>query len=361
MAKLLFVLFALLALQIYIEEASSAGLHKADTKLQKDAKIEEAGPTLDSIPRGQSRDSNNNDGISSQGQRQKRFYNFNFGFTPYGPFNPTYVKRDNSPETDVYGTEDPLAQIFKRVQDILNYTRQQALSPPTASHIVPSYIPVFYIPQFGCGCTPDNNQGPSNDEERNKGDTPLVPSPPLTTTTMLPTINPAPAMPPAKDNKPENPTPDDDPNNTVPAFTSRLPDMQNEDGARPISFEPIKPDRPLSRPPPPVDHGSTQAGSNNEKNLVSSQDAPITTMRPPTSINSVPAQPDLPTNAIPTLCDGAVLVCCHRPEVTYDCFESQGCPDPMPSDNPCNENVILNVVRKFQYYYANRKSSNKLL
>ncbi|KGQ02607.1 hypothetical protein BBAD15_g12180 [Beauveria bassiana D1-5] len=33
------------------------------------------------------------------------------------------------------------------------------------------------------------------------------------------------------------------------------------DGSRPISFEPIKPSRPNSRPLPPVEHGSEQAGS----------------------------------------------------------------------------------------------------
>ncbi|KAM3501911.1 hypothetical protein MY10362_005209 [Beauveria mimosiformis] len=33
------------------------------------------------------------------------------------------------------------------------------------------------------------------------------------------------------------------------------------DGSRPISFEPIKPKVPNARPPPPVEHGTEQAGS----------------------------------------------------------------------------------------------------
>lgn len=44
-------------------------------------------------------------------------------------------------------------------------------------------------------------------------------------------------------------------------FTAEEETPLEGDGSRPLSFDPIKPPRPLTRPAPPVDHGSVQSNA----------------------------------------------------------------------------------------------------
>ncbi|XP_052749403.1 uncharacterized protein LOC113515470 isoform X2 [Galleria mellonella] len=265
---------------------------------------------------------------TQQNQRQKRWYNF-YGFSSLNPtLYPSYGKRDDSFNSG-YGSEDPLVEIHRRLQVLSDVVRQPAPSLPSfAPNHFPFYLPVFYIPQVGCDCSTTQDEN-------------------------IPTNTP--------DNK----------NNTSPNIENRFPEMDDErqnwgvvnetgqatdnqeedddDGARPISFEPIKPDRPMDRPAPPVEHGSSQGTVN---------DSVTTTTRPfenPTTLNPVQNPSTVnPFPEAPSACDGAVLSCCHQLQVTYDCFALQGCPDPTAYGNPCDSNVILRVIDRFQRFYGQR-------
>lgn len=261
------------------------------------------------------------DTASPQGQRQKRWYDFGgFGFPPpISPAYPNYVKRDESQSTGVYGlVEDPVSQVFRRIHDL---ARQPPYHPPLPPQF-PIYLPVLYLPQ-PCNCSP---QGP-------------------------------PAQQP------------DNNNGTLPDLNNRFPEMEDkrqnwgyvvdddeEDrddrlfASRPINFDRVKPNKTLSRPPPPVEHGTVQGNGNGNTNNVNNVAAsvPVTTRRPPSQ--------DVPktTNELPTNCDAAVLSCCHRPEITFECFTTEGCPDVSSYGNPCDPSVILKVIERFQRFYLQR-------
>ncbi|XP_063824309.1 uncharacterized protein LOC135073967 isoform X2 [Ostrinia nubilalis] len=118
------------------------------------------------------------------------------------------------------------------------------------------------------------------------------------------------------------------------------------DGSRPISFDPITPIRPMNRPAPPVEHGSSQAGDANGGTTTT------TTARPSAAApGGFAGSPGL---APPSACDGAILSCCHQAQVTYDCFALQGCPDPSSYGNPCDPGVIFRVIERFQRFYGQR-------
>ncbi|XP_026497020.2 uncharacterized protein LOC113401354 [Vanessa tameamea] len=271
---------------------------------------------------------------SENNQRQKRFYDYpGFGYPPFGlpPSFPYlgqshYSKRDESQNTGDYGTEDALKLIFNRLQGILSDVRHQTQPPPQQSSI-PAFIPVLFIPHAGCSCT-TNSQVPSrpvngNDHRKSDQET------------------------------------------TTPALPNRFPDFEdtqqnwgivsgNEsnvnvegDGNRPVSFDPIIPQTPIDIPVPPVEHGSVQAGAE-------PQPIPTTTLGP---IASRPAKGGSRAPYItPSICDGAVVSCCLRPQITPNCFALQGCPDPSRYGNPCDPEVVLNVVRKLEHYLKQKNS-----
>ncbi|XP_073943029.1 uncharacterized protein [Choristoneura fumiferana] len=308
MARTQHLLLVVLTIQIYVNAAPSDV-----SKLEDIAKVETA--ELEVKPE-QLAESEVEDTASPQGQRQKRWYDFGgFGFPPpISPVYPNFVKRDESQSTGVYGlVEDPVSQVFRRIQ---NLARQPPYHPPLPPQF-PIYLPVLYLPQ-PCNCNPQ---------------TPLQP---------------------------------DKNNGTTPDINSRFPEMEDkrqnwgyvidddEDkddrifASRPIDFGSIKPNRTLSRPPPPVEHGTVQGDGNGNTNNIDAS-MPATTRRPP------PPQ-DVPktTNDLPTNCDAAVLSCCHRPEITFECFTTEGCPDVSSYGNPCEPSVILRVIERFQRFYLQR-------
>lgn len=303
---------------------------------------------------------------STQSLRQKRFYNFFGNGVP--PINsivyPGYNKRDQSAETGVYGlVEDPLEQIQRRLHDLASFVRQPEPPPPPPTHF-PFFLPVIYIPQYGCDCKSDDTTKPSSQPDK-----PQTP-------------------------RPENNQTDPDPDKRFPdlsddrqnwGFVTNESDTEYDDDefSRPISFDPIQPNRPLMRPAPPVDHGSNQGNSANtpqstttvrptspprrppppppppQNRPSSSQGRPVSSFGP--SGQSTPYPPsfgnDIPRNEQPNRCDGAVLSCCHQQHVTYDCFAAQGCSDLTSYGNPCDPLVILQVVDKFQKFYGVRNEN----
>lgn len=356
MAKGLLLLFSIIALQRCSKAAPSeptGNVHPVIT-----ASIE-GDVTLDSEPNNAKHPTNDN--VASESQRQKRFYDFTgLEYSPYDlppalsyPSQPQNVKRDSSHNTAVYGTEDPLNLIFKRLHEIVRDVRYQNVPHPSYTPI-PAYIPFFYIPQFDCGCT-NNNQGPA---------------PPVSNPT------PQPPLPPTSSDKPANGietttnssvTLDnrggfDDKRQNWGVVTSK-PDSNNVimgDGSRPINFEPIPPEEPMEVPVPPVDHGTVQAGAEPPQNPNQINSPPRAQNTPVTGY--VPERPevmlDLPAssskNYVPSLCDGAIISCCNRPQITNKCFEALGCEDPSIYGSPCDPKVQLMVINKFQYFQKRR-------
>lgn len=350
-------ILALLILQIYASAAPSSTIEPEDT-----AKIENEKSNLDILPSPV--EESKKDGNTTETQRQKRFYNhYGYGFPPISPVQyPTYNKRDQASDLGVYGIDDPLSQIHRRLQEIASFTRQPSplLPPPVPTHFQ-FYFPVIFVPQH-CAC------GPNTD----------IPNRP----TVKPDITQPATQPPV------------DGETTTPNIFSRLPEMEDErqnwglvvnetddydsigeDFSRPISFDPIVLNSSMSRPAPPVEHGSNQAGTRPNQRPSS------TTVRPDfASINEVsrPSKAEQPLPAVtagaasfvtsgpypansvgdrreaPTTCDGAVLSCCHQPQITYDCFAVLGCPDPTSYGNPCDPLVILRVIGKYQQFYGVR-------
>lgn len=308
------VIFGILILQLYVNAAPSD-----ISKLEDIANTEEAEPKLDDVPI--KLNENENNGTSDPIVRQKRFYNFyGYGFPPINPVvYPSYGKRDDSSDTGVYGSNDPFDQIHRRLQEIFSIVRQPRPPPPPPSYI-PIFFPVIYIPQV-CSCNPSSNN-----------DKPTEETPTATET-----------------NQTSNPN-----------VTQRLPDLDDEDyetefedNSRPISFDPIVINTTLLKPPPPVEHGSSQAGAPNDIPSTSTSvptESPAT--KPPILSNDINIADTSSVSQVPSLCDGAILSCCHQLYVTDDCFARQGCPE---VKNPCEVNIMLAVIYKFQNYYAQQK------
>lgn len=338
MASLLWSLLAILANVTLINCAPSD-----INKLEDIAKVEKAVTELE-VPLTLTEENDNNTN-TTQGQRQKRFYNYyGYGFPPMSPV--IYPNLDN--QYGQYGYEDPLVQIHRRLQDIAAVGRTPNLPPPPplGGHY-PILFPVIYIPYVGCGCTP--NQTPSNQTPGNQ---------PPGNETQRPNVNDT--QPDLSNRFPE--MEDENQNWGLVVNETEVTDNEEEDFTRPISFEPIRPIRPMSRPPPTVEHGSSQAGGGG-MNSQAGTTTTTTTNRPeyipPRPIQNSPPRPiqNSPPSASldpPSACDGAILSCCHQPQITYDCFALSGCPDPSSYGNPCEIQVILRVINRFQTYYGRR-------
>lgn len=346
MASLNHIYFGILILHIYAYAApSDVG------KLEDIAKVDTTDVTPTEVEPIQ--EDIENDGTTTETSRQKRqFYNpYGYGFPPISKiiYPSSFNNRDNFDNFGSFGVEDPLLQIHKRVQEIASFVRQPPPPPPIPQ--VPIFFPVLFVPSFDCGCNP---------------------------------TDPTPTGPPTTDN-----------NTMQPNVTNRFPEMEDErqnwgivtedstdanenddegqDFSRPISFDPIKLDRPNARPPPPVDHGTVQSEAGNSVNPQSPEDSrdevppPPPSTRPPpppTTQNPLMNGPQRPPprrppvgfspTGPPTPCDGAILTCCHQAQVAYDCFAIQGCSSFTPYGNPCETNTILRIIEKFQNFYYGR-------
>ncbi|CAG9795253.1 unnamed protein product [Diatraea saccharalis] len=98
------------------------------------------------------------------------------------------------------------------------------------------------------------------------------------------------------------------------------------DGARPISFEPIKPSRP-QRPPPKVEHGSTQ------------EDITVTTQAPRYQRTTADA------------CNAAILMCCND-QHPKACFTRSGCSMTYAGKNACSRESILATIEAYSRAYS---------
>ncbi|KAI5631040.1 hypothetical protein NE865_16248 [Phthorimaea operculella] len=310
-------LFPLLPLvMLLIHSSVNAAPSQSDiAKLEDIVKIETSDLKVDTPVTLEDATSDKN---GAQGQRQKRFYNYgSYGFAPINPVPfPGYPSND--PYQNTF-SEDPLQQIYRRLQDIAGVIRTQSkFNQPPPPPPFPILFPVVFVPQVGCGCTP--NQGATPKPKPNGTDFDI-----------------------------ENRFPDMEDTNqnwgiVVNQNDTEVDDGEDEDFTRPISFQPIRPNRTMTRPPPAVDHGSNQEGRDPMRTTTTMSPAAAA---PPAASASAPTRP--------TVCDAAVLSCCHQAQVTYECFVANGCPDPTAYGNPCEAQTILQVINRFSRFYGQRQ------
>ncbi|CAF4766449.1 unnamed protein product [Pieris macdunnoughi] len=261
---------------------------------------------------------NDNVKENKPGQREKRFYNYfdyNNGFNinqdfPI-PFRQNIQRREPYNSFGNYGSQDTLDLILTKLQEI---ARDRTYLPPRTITIpVPTYIPVLYVPKVTCDCS-------SNDA--------------------------------TKKPRPVN-------NNTMPDFPDRFSptdDTQNSDssedytedeGSRPLSFNPVILDEPLSKPPPPLEHGSVQAG-------LEPAIPELTTRNPVTLEKDVT---DSSQDTPPTPCEKASVSCCLKPTVNYTCFTSYGCNDLAYFKNGCVLDRMLPAIQKLERFLKRKVST----
>lgn len=315
MAKKQCVLFGILVLLIAVTAAPS-DISETDDVIQAD-KTETIEPNIEA-----------SDGNLSQGsKRQKRFYNYyGYGFPPISPVIYSDSPRGYSSGLGPNVNEDPLVEIHKRLKEIVDVVKQPAPPPSTP---FPFLFPVIFVPQYDCNCFHSSAINPPTEPTAKKNET-------------LPSV--------------ENRVPvllDDERQNWgLVVNESENDDYEDDLTNRPISFDPIKAGRPMARPPPPVEHGSKQSETGNLFTTTTT----TTTAAPAvvTSLETFGFQSQIPK--APSICEKAVLSCCHQVHVTYDCFVSQGCPSIASVSNgkPCDPKVILQVIDRFQKYYGQR-------
>ncbi|XP_022130749.2 uncharacterized protein LOC111004170 [Pieris rapae] len=251
---------------------------------------------------------------NKSGQREKRFYNyldynndFNINQDFPIPFRQNIQRREPYNSFGNYGSQDPFELILRKLQEI---ARDRTYLPPRTITIpVPTYIPVLYVPQVTCDCT-------SKDETRK----------PL----------------------PVN-------NKTMPDFPDRFSPIDNTDssedytedeGSRPLSFNPVSLEEPLSKPPPPVEHGSVQAGLEPAMPELITRN-PVTHEKDDSSQDSSP----------PTPCEKASVSCCLQPTINYACFTSYGCKDYAYFKNGCVLDNMLPAIQKLERFLKQKVST----
>lgn len=320
---------------IFILQAASMAAPSDDALVSH--KHTEEGFKLDSLIPGKG-DQSSIENESSQ--RQKRFYNYNpfaysspgypTNFPPPQPFHSQFSKRDEGQNTGTYGSGDVLSLIYERLEQILSNTRQHAY-PVTQQIPIPTFIPLLVVPQFGCGCSTKNEN-------------------PLTT------------KPFNNNNKPQTNTPTESTTpieSTTPGLFNRFNGINDtesngqleDNGNRPISFDPVIPESPIDIPVPPVEHGSVQSGAQPElistttfRAILNSPAITQSGVKRPSIVSRIPS-------IAPSDCDAAVIKCCVALKPTPNCFSQYGCPDPSRYGKPCDLDVIKNVLNKVRHYY----------
>nr|XP_026497021.1 uncharacterized protein LOC113401355 isoform X1 [Vanessa tameamea] len=99
------------------------------------------------------------------------------------------------------------------------------------------------------------------------------------------------------------------------------------DGARPVSFVPMETNESVPIPPP-VEHGSSQAG------MEASTEAPI--------------------DARPGICQAAIILCCNAgsKQTQQSCFNKYGCPKTFSTGLSCKSKIVKQVLEEFAKAYA---------
>nr|WED40945.1 putative silk protein 2 [Ephestia kuehniella] len=223
--------------------------------------------------------------------RRKRWQsNYGYDYPPPPPYPlPYYPDRRDYDRNN----QDLLPQILRLLDEISSYIKRPP--PPPQPIYVPYPVP-YPVPQV-CSCAvPTNGSKNPNVDKRLR------------------------------------PTLEDSNQNWGLVDSNDDADYEDGgDGSRPISFDPIKPKYPMQRPPPKVDHGSTQ------------EDRDLSTQA------SAPALSSSPKAA--NMCNIAILSCCSGQQ-QRTCFTKFGCGMTYAKGNACTSDSINTALDSFKSAYA---------
>ncbi|KAM3967242.1 uncharacterized protein ACR2FA_011583 isoform 1-T2 [Aphomia sociella] len=236
---------------------------------------------------------------ANQMRHRRRRWQSNYGYDYPPPPIPYYPDRR---EYERPNQQDLIPQILRLLDEISSYVKRPPPPPPPQPIYIPYPVP-YPVPQQ-CFC-------------QTKG---------------------------TKDKTPTDVTPD---------VGKRLkPDIEDErqnwgivesntdsdyddlgDGSRPISFDPIKPKRPMLKPAPKVEHGSSQAENDlqTQATMGSSFDAG--------------------SGRTASTCNGAILSCCNNSQQKA-CFTRLGCGMTFAKGNACSQESIAAAIDSFKTAYA---------
>ncbi|XP_034829882.1 uncharacterized protein [Maniola hyperantus] len=227
------------------------------------------------------------DHTNSQMRHRRRprqsYYNH---FSSYNPYDDFYGRRrDDRRDYSSRQQEELLSRILEQIEELSIHIKK-AQSPPPAPPPQIIYVPLPYpVPQcinptkpFTPNLTDRWNN--MNDKNQNWG---LIPG------------------------------------------NLGMDNDDGSDGSRPINLDPVVSDEPTVKPPP-VEHGSSQAG--------------MTTARPNFSE--------------PGRCKAAILVCCQdtSDREKQQCFANYGCNKTYSLARSCDPNVLKRVIAEFAEAYA---------
>lgn len=226
---------------------------------------------------------------TAESRHRRRRWQMNYGYDYSPPYYPERRDYDRN-------QQDLLPRIVKLLEEISVYVKR-AQSPPQPQPIYVPYPMPYAVPQVsyvpGCSCTPAK--------------TPNV-------TVRFPQM--------------------DDTNQNW-GFVKN--DAENNgpihDFARPISFDPIKPIRPMQRPAPSVEHGSQQP------------DNQYSTQAPK-------FEADIGSGRSPDSCNAGILACCVGDSTQQkNCFNNFGCAATY-NDRTCSPESINEALEVFRVAYA---------
>lgn len=238
-----------------------------------------------------------NDGIKKRGadltrHRRKR-WQMNYGYDYPIPGHGYYPERREYDRNQ----QDLLPQIVKLLEEISLYVRRPQPPPPPPQPIYIPYPVPYPVPQYG-SCSDQGTKKPN-------------------------VTNRFPAM--------------EDTNQNWGFVDSNEEEIVDpNDGARPISFDPIKPIRPLKRPIPKVEHGSSQYDN----------------QQPATQAPRFPA--DEPSGLrTQNMCNAAILSCCTDNQKQHkQCFMGFNCGQSFNAEDACSQDSITMALESFKAAYS---------
>lgn len=252
---------------------------------------------LDEVNDPDSLSSDQNDGVrkhsSDVTRHRRRRWQTNYGAYDYAlPASHYYPERRDYDRNQ----HELLPQIVKLLEEISSYVRRPQSPPPPPQPIYIPYPVPYPVPQF---------------------------SPCSENTTKKPSIH--------------NRFPEMEDTNQNWGFVIDKDDGTYDinDGARPISFDPIKPIRPMKRPAPKVEHGSSMADN----------------QHPSTPAPQFAAAPG--SLRTPSMCNAAILSCCADEKAQQKlCFNGFGCAVSYDNGNACSDASINNALESFKAAYS---------
>ncbi|XP_063893281.1 uncharacterized protein LOC110374597 [Helicoverpa armigera] len=223
-------------------------------------------------------------------RHRRRRWQMNYGYDyPQPPTHSYYPDRRDYDRNQ----QDLLPQIVKLLEEISVYVKRPQPPPVPQPIYIPYPVP-YPVPQIA-SCSDNGTKKPS-------------------VHTRFPEM--------------------EDTNQNWGFVTSKDDDTDDLSESRPISFDPIAPLRPMRRPAPKVEHGSSQA------------DAQTSTQAP--QFNDEPG-----VLKIPSMCNAAILSCCADNQSQQRvCFNRFGCAVSYENGKACSDESINAALDSFKTAYS---------